>query len=111
MKIMLALCMMTYKNPPNNELKDGNYCLYKDELLYDGIWKSKMAHPHPGYEKQEWTLTNGNVMNDYYCSNKLVQLNKKIPNDYVDQSAVYDDPNVEKLLILTIVKMIPMTYN
>ena len=85
------------KNPPNNELKDGNYCLYKDELLYDGIWKSKIAHPRPGYEKQEWTLTNGNVMNDYYCSNKLVQLNKKIPNDYVDQSAVYDDPNVEKI--------------
>ena len=79
------------QNPENNDLKQGNYCLYKNELLYDGIWKSKMINPRPGYIEQEWTLTNGNVMNDYYCSNKLVQLNKKIPDNYIDKSAVSSD--------------------
>ena len=75
------------KNPKNNELKNGDYCLYKNELLYDGIWKSKMKHSNQGYIEQDWELTKGNVMNDYYCSNKLVQLNKKIPKDFIDYSS------------------------
>jgi hypothetical protein len=74
------------KDDKNDELKQGNYCLYKNELLYDGIWKSDMKKPRPGFVDQDWILTNGNVMNDYYCSNKLVQLNKKIPNNFVDMS-------------------------
>ena len=74
------------KDDKNDELKQGNYCLYKNELLYDGIWKSDMKHPKPGYLDQDWILTNGNVMNDYYCSNKLVQLNKKIPKNFMDFS-------------------------
>jgi len=74
------------KDDKNDELKQGNYCLYKNELLYDGIWKSDMKNPKPGYLDQDWILTNGNVMNDYYCSNKLVQLNKKIPKNFMDFS-------------------------
>jgi len=74
------------KDDKNDELKQGNYCLYKNELLYDGIWKSDMKNPKPGFLDQDWTLTNGNVMNDYYCSDKLVQLNKKIPNNFMDFS-------------------------
>jgi len=74
------------KDDKNDDLKQGNYCLYKNELLYDGIWKSDMKNPKPGFLDQDWTLTNGNVMNDYYCSNKLVQLNRNIPTNYVDMS-------------------------
>ena len=74
------------KDNKNNELKKGNYCLYKNELLYDGIWKSDMKNPKPGSLDQDWLLTKGNVMNDYYCSDKLIQLNRKIPNNFVDMS-------------------------
>lgn len=75
------------KDPKNDELKNGDYCLYKNELLYDGIWKSNMKHSKSGFIEQDWELTKGNVMNDYYCSNKLVQLNKKIPKDFMDYSS------------------------
>ena len=78
------------KNKENNELKKGKYCLYKNELMYDGIWKSDMKNPKKGVLFQDWKLTNGNVMSDYYCSDKLIQTNKKIPKNYQDNSSVYD---------------------
>lgn len=70
----------------NNELKDGEYCLKKNKLLYDGIWDSDINKDSP-YEFQNWELTNGNITNDYYCSNKLLEVNKKIPENYIDKSA------------------------
>ena len=84
------------KDDNNNELKKGNYCLYKNELMFDGIWKSKMQNPKNGYLYQNWDLTNGkNVMNDYYCSDKLVEINRKMPENFHDNTSVYDFDNVK----------------
>ena len=96
------------KNPKNNELKNGDYCLYKNELLYDGIWKSKMKHSNQGYIEQDWELTKGNVMNDYYCSNKLVQLNKKIPKDFIDYSSTPEAKEVNMKTYFNACKDAPM---
>ena len=81
------------KENKNDELKKGKYCIYKNELLYDGIWKSKITNPKNGFLKQNWKLTNGNVMNDYICSDNLIQINKKIPKDFIDYSSTpIEDP-------------------
>ena len=72
---------------PQKELHDGNYCAYQNELLYDGIWQSKIMNPEKGMLKQNWDLTSGNIMNDYTCSNDLIRLNKPIPKDYRDYSS------------------------
>ena len=61
------------KDPKNDELKNGDYCLYKNELLYDGIWKSNMKHSKSGFIEQDWELTKGNVMNDYYYRSFLTR--------------------------------------
>ena len=72
-----------YKNKPNDELKEGCLCAYKNELLYDGIWKSEINKKYNGFLNQHWTLTNGNIKDDYICSDKFIQLNKTMPNDNV----------------------------
>ncbi len=82
-------------NKDNNELKNGNYCLYKNELLYDGIWKSDIKNPKNGLLFQNWNLTNGKVINDYYCSDKLIQINRKMPKNFKDDSSIFENDNVK----------------
>ena len=72
---------------PQTELHNGQYCAYQNELLYDGIWKSKMENPKKGFLQQNWGLTSGNVMNDFVCSDNFIRLNKPIPKDYKDCSS------------------------
>ena len=72
-----------YKNKPNDELKEGCLCAYQNELLYDGIWKSEVTKKNRGFLNQHWVLTNGDIKDDYVCSDKFIQLNKTMPNDYV----------------------------
>ena len=69
-----------------NELKDGMYCLKKSKLLYDGIWNPIINKESP-YEYQSWDLTNGDLSDDYYCSDKLLEVNKPFPENYIDKSA------------------------
>ena len=77
----------------SDELKKGKYCMRKPKLLYDGIWDPKInVNREEGTEFQEWKLTNGNISNDYYCSNKMIETNKPIPPGFIDKSAVYVAP-------------------
>jgi hypothetical protein len=69
-----------------NDLKDGMYCLKKSKLLYDGIWNPIINKESP-YEYESWQLTNGNLSDDYYCSDKLLEVNKPFPENYIDKSA------------------------
>ena len=69
-----------------NPLGKGKYCLKKNKLLYDGIWDSDIKNDSP-YEIQEWKLTNGDLTDGYYCSNKLLEINKPIPDNFIDKSA------------------------
>jgi len=71
---------------PVNELTKGKYCLNKGKLLYDGIWESEINKEAP-YEMESWNLTNGNLTDGYYCSDKLIEVNKPFPTDYIDYSA------------------------
>jgi len=70
----------------NNDLKDGMYCLKKSKLLYDGIWNPIINKDSP-YEYESWNLTNGNLSDDYYCSDKLLEVNKPFPENYIDKTA------------------------
>jgi len=75
----------------NRDLKEnlelGNiYCLKKSKLLYDGIWDSKIEQDGTSLT-QKWNLTNGDISDDYYCSNKLIEVNKPIPRNFHDMSA------------------------
>ena len=72
-----------------NDLKDGRYCLKKSKLLYDGIWDPIINKESP-YEYETWNLTNGNLSDDYYCSDKLIEVNKPLPKNYIDKSATPD---------------------
>ena len=85
--------LQIYKNEPNNELKDGCLCAYQNELLYDGIWKSDITNKDNGFLNQSWKLTNGNIKNDYVCSDKFIQLNKTIPDGYMDNSGIVTNPS------------------
>ena len=76
----------------NNELKYGLQCLKKNKLLYDGIW-DPIINKDASYEYETWNLTNGNIYDDYYCSNKLLEINKPFPENYIDKSAT---PPIEK---------------
>jgi uncharacterized protein YneF (UPF0154 family) len=76
----------------NKELCNGKYCLVKPKLLYDGIWEPDIKINSP-YEHESWKLTNGNLSGGYYCSDKLIEVNKPIPKNFIDKSAVYDDKN------------------
>jgi hypothetical protein len=69
-----------------NELKNGKYCLKKGKLLYDGIWDSSISNDNP-YEFEQWNITNGNITDGYYCSDKLLEVNKPFPKNYIDKSA------------------------
>jgi len=69
------------------DLSKGNYCMNKPKLLYDGIWDSKMESNDDGFEYQNWDLTKENLYEGYYCSDKLLQVNKDIPDNFKDMSA------------------------
>ena len=69
-----------------NELTKGKYCLKKSKLLYDGIWEPTI-HKEPPYEYESWKITNGNISDGYYCSDKLMEVNKPFPEKYIDKSA------------------------
>ncbi len=83
-----------FKDSDNNELKKGCLCAYQNELLYDGIWKSNIEKKNKGFLNQNWILTNGNVKNDYVCSDNFLRFNKTMPDDYNDCSAL---PNLQKM--------------
>ena len=40
-----------------------------------------------GYDKETWKLTDGNITEDKYCSDKLIQVNSPIPKDFIDLSS------------------------
>ena len=69
-----------------NELKDGNYCLKKSKLLYDGIWDPDIKDDSP-FQYENWKLTDGDLTDGYYCSNKLIEVNKPMPKNFIDKSA------------------------
>jgi hypothetical protein len=73
---------------PTDGLGEGKYCLTKPKLLYDGIWDPKINIEGP-YEHETWKLTNGNLFGGEYCSDKLIEVNKPIPKNYIDKSASY----------------------
>jgi hypothetical protein len=73
---------------PTDGLGKGKYCLTKPKLLYDGIWNPKINIESP-YEHETWDLTNGNLNSGYYCSDKLIEVNKPIPRNYIDKTASY----------------------
>lgn len=75
-------------NKEPNQLDKGKYCMSKPKLLYDGIWESKINNESP-YEHETWNMTDGNVSSGYYCSDKMIEVNKPIPDNYKDKSAVY----------------------
>jgi hypothetical protein len=84
-------CIFINENKNNeNKNNENNYCLKKSKLLYDGIWESNIINDSP-YKYEKWNLTNGNIINDktddYYCSNKLIQINKPLPLNYIDKSS------------------------
>jgi hypothetical protein len=93
----IPLSPYTYKNyigsiymdetKNKNELTKGKYCLKKSKLLYDGIWEPTI-HKEPPYEYESWKITNGNISDGYYCSDKLMEVNKPFPEKYIDKSAI-----------------------
>jgi len=77
-----------------NNISQGNYCLKKSKLLYDGIW-NPIIENNDGTQFETWTLTNGNLTDGYYCSNKLLEVNKPIPKDFIDKSATPPIENIK----------------
>ncbi len=65
---------------------ENTYCLKKSKLLYDGIW-DRNIEKDGSYVYEKWNLTDGNLSDDYYCSNKLIEVNKPFPKNFVDMSA------------------------
>jgi hypothetical protein len=69
-----------------NNMDKGNYCLKKSKLLYDGIW-DPIIENNDGTQFETWNLTNGNLTDGYYCSNKLLEVNKPFPKNFIDHLA------------------------
>ena len=78
-------------NELTNDLHNGKYCMKKPKLLYDGIWESNIKNDSP-YETETWNLTNGNLSDGYYCSDKMIEVNHQIPDNYIDKTAVSESP-------------------
>ena len=77
-----------YKNKNDYvSCKSDTFYLPKNKLLYDGIWESKNENENP-YLYESWKLVNKPVPYDYYTSQKMFQVNKKIPKNFIDKSAV-----------------------
>jgi len=77
----------TDMNDLKNNLKlDNTYCLKKSKLLYDGIWDDTIKKDG-SYVYNKWSLTDGDVSDDFYCSNKLIEINRPMPTNFVDMSA------------------------
>jgi hypothetical protein len=71
----------------DNGMTNGKYSMTKPRLLYDGIWDSNIGIDAP-FEKQTWKLTNGNLSGGSYSSDKMIEINKPIPKNFKDKSAV-----------------------
>ena len=84
-----------YNDKINNDLKHGPLCVYQNELLYDGIWKSDISKKNNGFVNQHWILTKGNIYNDYLCSDKFVRLNKTLPEDYIDNTNIINNNEID----------------
>jgi hypothetical protein len=78
-----------YKKKDNSKnKKTGVFYLPKNKLLYDGIWEEKNNNEVP-YIYQSWKLVDKPVPFDYYTSNKLFEINEKMPYHLLDDSALY----------------------
>jgi hypothetical protein len=88
-KDYIGYIYMNEEEKNNNELLNGKYCLKKSKLLYDGIWESNIINESP-YKYEKWNLTNDNLTDGYYCSNKLIEINKDLPLNYIDKSSTPD---------------------
>ena len=69
-----------------DDLTDNKYVLKKNKLLYDGIWDNKIKNNN-GYLKESWKLTNGKLIDGYYFSDKLIEINKPFPDNIIDVSS------------------------
>jgi len=58
-------------------------CMNKPKLLYDGIYEPYIFE-NKGFEKIKWKLTDGNLTDGDYCSDKLLQMNKEMPDNCND---------------------------
>ena len=69
-----------YRNIKNESLgkENGPYCVKKPKLLFDGIW-SPYIFAKDGYEKTEWSLTNGNLFEGEICMKSLFNTLKPMP--------------------------------
>ncbi len=69
-----------YIEKPNQEIgrENGPYCIKKPKLLYDGIW-SPYLFSKEGYERVEWSLTNGNLFEGEVCMKSLFNTLKPMP--------------------------------
>ena len=77
-----------------NDIENNSYCLKQPKLLYDGIWEDNIKK-EDSYKYDIWNLTNGNLSSSYYCSDKLIQVNKPFPKNYVDNSSIQEYGNTE----------------
>lgn len=78
-----------YKNKDDcTNCKSGHLYLPKNKLLYDGIWEQKNINEVP-YIYETWNLVDKPIPYDYYTSNNFFQINKKMPPNLIDESAVY----------------------
>lgn len=68
------------------DLQKGKQCMKIPKLLYDGIWYPDLKQKN-GNEIYNWKLTNGDISENSYCSNKMLEINKPIPKDFKDLSA------------------------
>ena len=68
---------------PMKNLKCRDKIMIKPKLLYDGIYEPYIFN-NKGFEKVRWKLTNGNITDGYYHSDKLLQMNKDMPENCND---------------------------
>ena len=79
------------KNNVDN-INNEKYCLKKNKLLYDGIWNPIIKKDSP-YEYEKWDLTNGDISDGYYCSDKLIEINNQV-NVFINN---FDKPEYENI--------------
>lgn len=69
-----------YQNKQDDSLskESGPYCVKKPKLLFDGIW-SPYIFAKDGFERTEWSLTNGNLFEGEVCMKSLYNTLKPMP--------------------------------
>jgi hypothetical protein len=90
-----------YINPDANQdshyfksegLDKSKYLVTKPRLLYDGIWNPDIKIDGT-FEHETWKLTDGDLSAGLYGSDKLIEVNKPIPKNFKDKSAVWNNDN------------------